>query len=262
MNKGLCFKALMIVAVLLAAAGAHAAGEAGSVVAVRGKASIERDQKRIEARAGNAVMVRDIMITGAASRAKLLFVDESVLTLGENSKVVIREFLLGREKAGSSIFNLIDGKLRSVVGKNAFEVHTPTSVAAARGTIILTETGVRNGKKYTTLIGIEGKFLVRSSDLRFPGEVEVSAGMEITIFEGEPLPLPGPASPRDRDRLLEGTDMTGFEISIPGPLSVVVGPGGMVTGPLGGFRPDLGLSPYQQPVRSTTPVNIDLIFSK
>ena len=72
-----------------------------------------------------------------ASRTKMRFIDDSILTLGENSRVSIKEYIYSKDKGGKSIFNLLDGKMRSVVGKTRFEIHTPTAVAAARGTIIL-----------------------------------------------------------------------------------------------------------------------------
>jgi len=247
-------------AMLLACAAASAAEQpAGSVVAVRGKGFIERDQKRSEARVRDAVMTRDIVSTAEASRMKLLFSDESVLTLGGSSRVAIREFLAG-QKGGSSIFNMIDGKLRAVVGKNAFEVHTPTAVAAARGTIILFETGVRDGKKFTMMICSEGRFLASSSDRRFPEEVLVTEGMAITSIEGEPLPKPVAAPAHERERLLKETDTKGDEISMPGPPGIIGGPWGPVAGPLGGFRPDAGMSASQQPVQPATPVTINVVF--
>jgi hypothetical protein len=245
---------------LLLSSGVAAAEKAGSVVAVRGKGFIERDQRKSEARVRDAVMVRDTVFTGEASRIRLLFLDDSVLTLGEMSRVVIREFLEGGEKGRSAIFNLIDGKLRAVVGKSAFEVHTATAVAAARGTVILFETGIRDRKKFTLMICGEGNFLARSTDSRFPEETTVSAGMAIMSVEGEPLTKPVPAAAHDKERLLNETDMTGYEISLPGPPTVLMGPWGPVTGPLGGFRTDVGLAVSQQPVLDTTPVQINVVF--
>ena len=41
-----------------------------------------------------------------------------------------------RVKEGHRYFNLLEGKMRSVVGKTKLQIHTPTAVAAARGTVI------------------------------------------------------------------------------------------------------------------------------
>ena len=84
----------------------------------------------------SGIQPNDTVRTAAGSRVKMKFVDDSVLTLVDNSKLVIKEFLYSKEKGGKSIFNLLDGKMHSIVGKTKFEVQTPTAIAAARGTVI------------------------------------------------------------------------------------------------------------------------------
>ncbi|TAN38530.1 MAG: hypothetical protein EPN25_13445 [Nitrospirae bacterium] len=244
-----------IIALLLILSGtARAKNDAGSVVAVRGKAVIERDKKSFDARVKDTVQANDIISTADASRAKMLFIDDSVLTLGEKSRVSIREFIQGKDKGDRSIFNLIDGKMRSVVGRAGFEVHTPTAVAAARGTIVLFETGVINGKKFTTVIFYEGEGTVVSSDPNIPGNVTLKQGMMITLIEGEPIGEPRMATEAEIQRLLKDTDVSGGEISVPGPAIV----------DLGGWELFFEL-PYnplwnQQNVNRVTPVNINITF--
>ena len=75
--------------------------------------------------------MQDTVATMKASKAKMLFNDDSILTLGESSKVVIKEYVYNKGKGGTSVFNLLEGKMRSVVGKTKFQIHTPTAVAAA-----------------------------------------------------------------------------------------------------------------------------------
>ncbi len=111
---------------------ALAKDDVGTVVAVKGKAIIDRDKRAIEAKVKDSIFFNDTVATLEASRAKMLFIDDSILTLGEKSKVVINEFVYSKDKGGRSIISLIDGKMRSIVGKTNFEVHTPTAVAAAR----------------------------------------------------------------------------------------------------------------------------------
>lgn len=124
------------------ATGAVAAGlDVGKVAAVRGKATIERGGSTIPASVNTTIQASDIVKTSADCRVKLVFIDDSVLTVGENSRLLVKEFLYSKEKGGKSIFNLLDGKMHSVVGKTKFEVQTPTAVAAARGTVIYFEVG-------------------------------------------------------------------------------------------------------------------------
>lgn len=230
---------------------ASAKDEVGTMVAIRNKAVIERDKKEMEARVKDGILFIDSVSTFEASRAKMLFIEDSVLTMGEKSRVVIKEFLY-KDGKGKSIFNLLDGKMRAIVGKTDFEVHTPTAVAAARGTVILFETGVRDGRRFTTIICLEGEVNVTSADPGIRGSVTLKAGMMTTVYEGEPLPAPSVAPVEEIERLKMDTEIGTHEISIPTPVEV---------------RPELpvpelapSIPPVEQQPIPTTPVNIDLTF--
>src|SRR5712691_7306434 len=88
-----------------------------------------------------SVYFKDVIETQADSRAKALFDDDSILTVGENSRVEVSEYIYdSANNQRSSVLRLLQGKARALVGKlfaglgSRFEVHTPTAVAAARGT--------------------------------------------------------------------------------------------------------------------------------
>lgn len=236
---------------------ALAKDEVATVVALRNKAVIERDKRKTEAKVKDGILLIDTVSTLEASKAKMLFIDDSVLTLGEKSKVVIKEFVYSKEKGGRSIFNLIDGKMRAIVGKTEFEVHTPTTVAAARGTVILFETGILNGRKFTTIICLEGEGMVRSMDPNIKGTLTLKQGMMITAFEGKSLPSPSPAPPAVVERLKTATTITfdDYDISSPSP-PAETGIGGLV------FElPPPVTPPIDQPPVQNTPVNINVIFT-
>src|SRR3989442_13198368 len=87
------------------------------------------------------VYFKDGIETQASSRAKALFQDDSILTVGENSRVEGSEYIYDPANSQrSTVLRMIQGKARALVGKlfaglgSKFEVHTPTAVAAARGT--------------------------------------------------------------------------------------------------------------------------------
>ncbi|MEW6418401.1 MAG: FecR family protein [Nitrospirota bacterium] len=234
---------------------ALAKDDVGTVVAVKGKTIIDRDKRTIEAKIKDSIFFNDMVSTLEASRAKMLFIDDSILTLGEKSKVVINEFIYSKDKGGRSIINLIDGKMRSIVGKTKFEVHTPTAVAAARGTMILFEIGVKDGKKFTTIVCQEGETYVRSPYPGIVGSVTLGPGMMITVFDGEPLPSPVTAPAGEADRLLRETDISP-QLSIPAPPEITVVPGGAAV------ELPVILPPIEQqpPTTTHTPVTIDVIF--
>ncbi len=177
----------------------YGAGEnIGSVVALKGSAFIERKlnerETRInEAKVKDGIQLQDAVETRESSKTKMLFIDDSVLTMGEKSKVVVREFIYSKDQKGRSIFNLMDGKMRSVVGKTEVEIHTPTVIAAARGTAFDCETGQRSGQSFTTCTCLEGVVDIRAIDPTITGRVSLRPGMTITVISGQPLPAPAVA---------------------------------------------------------------------
>jgi limonene-1,2-epoxide hydrolase len=243
--------------IILISAVAQAADTVGSFVAIRGKATVERERTFYEARLKDGIFLNDTVSTLEASRAKMLFIDDSVLTLGEKSKVVIKEYVYSRDKGGKSIITLLDGKMRAIVGKTNFEIHTPTAVAAARGTIILCETSIVDGKQVTTFTCIEGEFTVTGTYPGSEGSALLKPGMTITIIAGEPFPTPFQAPTGNTENLLNATSIA-YEISIPGPAEITLGPGSFIIEQMN------LLPPYdQQPgTLGTTPVTIDVIFPK
>lgn len=183
--------AIALVFLLISFSGnAFAKDDAGRVLAVKNKALIQRDEIKLTAKARQGILMQDTVSTMKASKAKMLFNDDSILTLGESSKVVIKEYVYNKGKGGTSVFNLLEGKMRSVVGKTKFQIHTPTAVAAARGTIILTEVGMLEGRLFATFICLEGELIVTSADSGISGSRLLKPGMMITVFEKESLPEP------------------------------------------------------------------------
>ena len=219
------YRWIVIILILLLIPGlsgiALAKDDVGTVVAIRGKVIIERDKKETGAKVKDSILLKDIVSTAETSRAKLLFMDDSVLTLGEKSKVVIKEFIYSKEKGGKSIFNLIDGKMRSVVGKTSFEVHTPTAVAAARGTLLLFRVYIVDGRIAVTIICVESSALITGTDPANPGSTELKAGQKITIILGLPFPSVEPATKEEIEGLMRDTDISLHEIRILGPVGMI-----------------------------------------
>src|SRR3972149_8967136 len=99
---------LLIIISFFAFIGAAFAEEnIGKVLALKGKAVVERDKEKITAKKNQSLLLKDTVSTMKASRTKMRFIDDSILTLGENSKVAIKEYIYSKEKGGKSIFNLL-----------------------------------------------------------------------------------------------------------------------------------------------------------
>lgn len=246
---------LIIIFIFAFTGAAYAEENIGKVLALKGKAVVERDKKKLTARKNQNLLLKDTMSTMKVSRTKMRFIDDSILTLGENSTVAIKEYIYSKDKGGKSIFNLLDGKMRSVVGKTKFEIHTPTAVAAARGTIILTEVGRLAGRLFAAFICLEGEVIVTSADSAILGSRLLKAGMMITVFEKEPLPEPTKAPPAEIDKLNKATEMDHYEFSMTRPKIKRAGSKG--------FEPSkvIGNPPIaQQPGARATPLYIIMYF--
>ncbi|MEW6417298.1 MAG: FecR domain-containing protein [Nitrospirota bacterium] len=168
--------------------------EAGNIKDIKGTANILREKKTIEARKNDSVFGADTVKTFNDSRIKILFIDDSLLMIGENSSIAISEYLKETgKKDRSSVFNLMDGVLNVIVGKSAFEVHTPTAVTASRGTsyVVWVEKGP---KQKTGMVVTEGRVEVRNKEGIAGEKVVVSAGKMSYVEEGKP-PTPAVVAP-------------------------------------------------------------------
>lgn len=258
MKTRIFLTALLTFACMTFASGAWAdapksTSDVGSIVALKGDAVIKRAAKSADAHLKDTVQLSDVIETKARSRAKVLFVDESILTIAPESKASIKEFVYNKEGGGASIFNLIDGKMRAVVGKSRFEVHTATTVAAARGTVIDFHTGHEHGKAFTRVSCLEGIVEIWSTDPAITGVVKLFPGQTILMHEGSPLPAPGPiASSSEGEKgghAAAAGHEGGYEGNAPG-LDVLGFPDLGSQGPLfggpevGGFKPPIAQEPH------------------
>lgn len=174
------FLLLFIVAWLLTPGWSPAADKAGDVVYLKGRAEIERQAKKLGAKLKDQVLETDNVVTKERSRAKLLFRDDSIITLGANSKLVVKQYLYNPEsKRVESIYELADGKLKAVVGSGGFKVTTPTAFAAARGTVFVIwydrETDT------TGIAVIEGEVEIKNIKEGVAGALVLTAGQMSTI---------------------------------------------------------------------------------
>lgn len=171
--------ALLIVTIAIAAAPATAA-DVGWVAAVEGTAEVQRGGSWSGLTQGAILQLGDHVRTAAASRAKLLFQDDSVLTLGESAELVVDESVAGG--APTTSFSLLLGKMRAVVNERysasgaKFEVKTPTAIAGVRGTSFIA--GYDKDKDETQVVGLEHTTAVR-------GLVEGAGAKEVLLGPGQ-----------------------------------------------------------------------------
>lgn len=117
------------------------AAEAGRVKISKGEVQIERDGKRLPAPVGATIQVRDTVKTGADGSVGITFQDNSLLSAGPNSELVIERFAFdSTTHKGEFDTALKKGTLAVVSGKivkqspEAMRVKTPAAIMGVRGT--------------------------------------------------------------------------------------------------------------------------------
>ncbi|MBY0248655.1 MAG: FecR family protein [Nitrospiraceae bacterium] len=110
----------------------------------------------------DTVLFKDVIQTYTESRTRAFFQDDSMLTVGENSRVEINEYIYEPDQnVRRAIVKLMQGQVRALVSKvfkangSKFEVHTPSAVAAARGTYFTV--WAANGRSGIINIGEKGR---------------------------------------------------------------------------------------------------------
>jgi co-chaperonin GroES (HSP10) len=177
---------------LTPASSADAQQAVGTVTAVQKEVSVVHpgQDKIFLVEAGDDVLFKDTYETKAKARAKLLFEDDSLVSLGENTKLQITENVYnpGKNMRAASM-KVLSGRIRVLVGRvfsgtgSKFEVHTPTAVAAARGTYYIVWLYEQDGKPATGVVNLGGVVGTRSSDPKIPGEVVLDQEREYTLIE-------------------------------------------------------------------------------
>jgi hypothetical protein len=73
----------------------------GSIKAVKGTASIIRNRNPIEAKTGTMVFRNDSLKTGTDGSMSMIFRDDTLLAIGPNSELKVKEFQFSPEKENS-----------------------------------------------------------------------------------------------------------------------------------------------------------------
>jgi hypothetical protein len=117
------------------------AGEAGRIKVSKGDVQIERNGKTLPAAVGASVDVEDTVKTGADGSVGITFHDNSLLSAGPNSELVIERFVFdSTTHQGEFDTRLKRGTLAVVSGKivkqspEAMRIKTPAAIMGVRGT--------------------------------------------------------------------------------------------------------------------------------
>jgi len=127
---------------------ALAADAAGVVKRLQGTVTLERDGKTLPVALRTEVQVGDRIVTGVDGLVGVTLADDTLLTAGQNSQLLINDFKFNTTtNEGSLLAMLVRGTLHVVTGliaKNSplqVEFRTPTLVLGVRGTEFIVDAG-------------------------------------------------------------------------------------------------------------------------
>lgn len=128
-----------VVALLASVIGAGAAPDIGVAAAVNNRVTATLAGAVRDLVSGDRVFQEQVVETAARSSTQLLFRDETALTVGPDSRVVLDRFVYDPSTGvGSIVFNSTRGAFRFVSGSarsDAYRVRTPVASIGVRGTI-------------------------------------------------------------------------------------------------------------------------------
>lgn len=202
-------KKLTITAILLFSLPTWAGDSIGQIVDVAGDAWLQHaGEAKVVAHFKDPLFLKDVIETKKGA-VKILFQDDTLLTLKENTKTMITEFIFDATKnKRKGTFDVSFGKVRTIVGRffgenESVSIKTPTAVAGIRGT----DVGAVVGPKRTDFYCFDGRvntFNVLSPDRIVP----LTRGYGIYILEGEE------ASSAARIPIPETINEQSFDISL------------------------------------------------
>jgi hypothetical protein len=184
----------------------------GFVIAAKGTVSITSGAAASrKAALRQEIYSGDTIRTGFNSSTKLLFDDNSTLSVTENSEVTITEHRFDRPSSlWTTIVRISHGRIRADVAEvyeragARFEIHTPTAIAAARGTDFVVWTFIDKGRIYTGIAAISGTVTVTTPTRQ---SVVVSAGyFTFAATDSSTIPTSIGAS-RDIGRLVQEAEV-------------------------------------------------------
>lgn len=136
-------KRLIASAVCIAAAfagpGAIAAERVGTAAMVQSEVTGTLGGRTKDLTTGDGVFHREVISASASGRAQLIFVDETVFSVGAGATVTLDEFVYNpSQKAGNIIMNVTTGAFRFISGSakpSTYTIKTPVALIGVRGTI-------------------------------------------------------------------------------------------------------------------------------
>lgn len=178
---------------------AEVARDVGDVVRARGQASAHRHEQARALMGGGDVLFRDTVRTGADTRLEISFVDDSLLTLGDDSELLIDEMVYDPQGASQGALTLTRGVFRMVSGQltktpgGSLTLTTPLATIGVRGTDFW---GDQREDKLTMALLDDGELTIVTP----VGTVTLTTPLSAVVIErGKAPPAPFTLTPAQLD---------------------------------------------------------------
>lgn len=166
------------------------------ITALLGQVEVRLDAKspRKKAEVGQKISEEAVVTTVGKSVATVTMPDQSIIKIGSNSVVTIKELSNSQKKNSSTVIALLSGSLFSKVQKQKgnlkFRVITKTASMGVRGTQFFTALSEKKaGKTDVWMCVHEGEVLVKGRDSK---SVTVKAGEGVVVPAGKSVTEPKP----------------------------------------------------------------------
>jgi hypothetical protein len=202
------------------------AGAVGRIQAVAGHVVVARfeESEAYFAAPGDEVFTGDVLYTLKSSRCRVLFFGQDLITLGDNTRIVIEEVIDDRETGEKkSAFSMLRGKVMCYVMRLfrykhiSFSISTPTAVTGVRGTkfgvevktkepvedMTYWEANTVGGTETTTVHCFEGKVEVYSPVDGTAQGVEGGESLELSVLGAG---IVEPTTPEAAERFILDTE--------------------------------------------------------
>ncbi len=151
---------LLTETVLKTASGLPRSVPVGEVVYITGNAFKEKGTEKLPLEQGSPIFQNNVIVTGQKSHIEIHLIDDTILVLGENSRVAINDYIFdpdGKEKSkllliGSGSFRVISGQIARRSPEN-FIIKSPLTTINIRGTDVAVISGPASDQIYVLAIG-------------------------------------------------------------------------------------------------------------
>ena len=173
----------------------------GKIVAMNGDVKIERQSGTQNGVIGYELDNKDVVKVGEKSKAQIIFVDRTVITIGSNSNFTIENYDYNAQSPKAE-FGVVQGAFRAITGRigkiapDSFKLKTKTATIGIRGTQFLGQIGVQERIACT-----QGRIVVTTPQ----GSVEVPAGQITSFGQGRMPSVPRSYRPSEIQGLADAS---------------------------------------------------------